>query len=148
VIDGLITLGIPLRALAGSYGFSKSSLFRHKKSHLAYFPNAKKARQVTTIQEGLWQILRSRDGMEMSGCHDGASRALGRLWNLNHATAIEDPFDRLRIATIEVFARLIPILWRDDSWSMKAREQNMKDYTAAIETLSSWGRDNGALETR
>ena len=94
VIDGLLTLGIPMRAIARSYGFSKSAVERHKRKHLPVSPDANKARQVKTIQEGLWKILCSRDGMRLSGCLDGARRALERLWNLNHETAIEEPLDR------------------------------------------------------
>ena len=57
IIDGLLTLGIPLRAIARSYGFPKSSIERHKRAHLPVFPNSEKARQMKPIEEGIWQIL-------------------------------------------------------------------------------------------
>jgi hypothetical protein len=145
VIDGLLTLGIPLRPIARRYRFSKSSLHRHKRRHLPVFPNAERAMQIQPIDEGLNQILNSWDGMRLSGPVDGAQRAIERLWKLNHATAIKnDPLDRLRILTIEALVYLIPILWRDRRWSLDTRESNMKDYEAAIKVLKSWGRDTGS----
>ena len=150
VIDGLLTLGIPLRAIARSCGFSKSSVERHKRRHLPVFPNVEKARQMKPIEEGLWQILNSRDGMRLSGPMDGAPRALERLWELNRGTATGSPLDQLRIATIVAFSYLFPILGRHP-WDFRNgeqnRKQNMKDYEAAIEVLKSWGRDNGAQKT-
>jgi len=146
VIDGLLTLGISLRAIARSYRFSKSSVERHKRRHLPVFPNAEKARQMKPIEKGLWQILDSRDGMRWSGPVDGAQRALERLWNLNHATAVEELLDRFRIVTIEAFSCLIPILWRNRSpfRAPEIDDQNRKDYKAALEALKSWGRDTEA----
>jgi hypothetical protein len=143
VIDGLLALGIPLRAIAHNYALPKSSVHRHSKRHVPTFRDTQRAVQVKEISEGLWRLLDSRDGMRLSGPVDGAQRALERLWNLNHATAIDDPLDRLRIVTIEAFASLIPILWRD-RWSLETRESNMKDYEAAIKKLKSWGRGTGA----
>jgi hypothetical protein len=148
VIDGLLTLGISLRAIARSYGFSKSALHRHKCRHLPVFPNAERAIQIKPIDEGLNQILNSWDGMQLSGPRDGAQRALERLWKLNHETAIkDDPLDQLRILTIEAFTRLLPILWRERRpfEYQKEYKQDMKNYVAGIETLKAWGRD---AETR
>ena len=144
VIDGLLTLGLSLRAIARSYGFSKSSVERHKRRHLPVFPDAEKARQMKPIDEGIWQILNARDGMRFSGPRDGAQLAIERLWKLNRATETGSPLDQFRIVTLAAFNCLYPALWRYDPWNPEAREQSMEDYKAAIELLKAWGRDTGA----
>jgi hypothetical protein len=143
-----LTLGISLRAIARSYGFSKSALHRHKCKHLPVFPNAERAIQIQPIDEGLGQILNSWDGMRLSGPVDGAQRALERLWKLNHETAVDDPLDRLRILTIEAFAYLMPILWRERRPFEYQEDyyRDMKDYEAAIKVLKSWGMGKGQPE--
>ena len=52
-IDGLLSLGFPLRSITQIFGLRKSSVDRHRRNHLPLFPNSEKAHQVVRGEEAL-----------------------------------------------------------------------------------------------
>ena len=147
VINGLLTLGIPLRALARSYGFSKSSVERRKQRHLPVFPYPERAREVVNgveLLRGPIYFLRRVDHVYAGRFQDCTWRVLCDLWKSLASTFGSNPTGRLQLVCLRAILRLAYIAARD--WW--AEEQNRKDLRIALQALESWGRDDRIAETQ
>jgi len=136
VIDGLLTLGTSLRAIARSYGFSKSSVDRHKQRHLPVFPDAEKAAQIVNGRGILHVPLVLLRQARYS--HD-ADDIAKRIWEGFMSLPVHDPVDELRRVIFVAVAYLVRA-----QGEFEAKE----DLQYALEALESWGRDNGDSEKR
>lgn len=145
VIDGLLTLGIPLRVIARSYGFSKSSTLRHKQRHLSIFPDTEKAREIMNgekLLSGPIYFLRRADDLYRGRLQDCAWRVLCDLWESLVSTFGSNPTGRLQLVGLEAIVHLAYISARN-GWDDK---QNRGDLQTALQALESW--DHGAGTTR
>jgi hypothetical protein len=131
VIDGLLTLGTSLRAIARSYGFSKSSVDRHKQRHLPVFPDAEKAAQIVNgrgiLHVPLLLLRQARYSRD-------ADDIVKRLWEGFMSLPVHDPVDELRRV---IFVAVVYLVRAQGEFEAK------EDLQYALEVLESWGRDNG-----
>ena len=103
VIDGLLVLGVPLRALAVAYKVSRSSLHRHKSNHSPTFPTSERAGQTVQAESVLPGVLNAFH--ELASCLSGsrfvelAEASLDALWEAFEALLTDDPRDSLLISS-------------------------------------------------
>ncbi|MGA2974007.1 MAG: hypothetical protein ABSF77_01725 [Spirochaetia bacterium] len=133
VIDGLLTLGIPLRAIARCYGFSKSSADRHKKNHLPTFPNAEKARQIV---DGVNALHVPMIYLRQARYSFDAEVIINRLFDSFMDTLGNNPLDSLR----RVMLIALAYLFRTAGSGNTAE----RDFEEALEVLESWGKTRDA----
>src|SRR5271169_1619689 len=91
-IDGLLTLGVPLRSLGRSYGLSKSSTERHKQNHLRTFPRPWEARQIV---DGINALHVPMVILRRNPHYYDAESLINRLWDALQATLGDNPHDEL-----------------------------------------------------
>jgi hypothetical protein len=139
VIDGLLVLGVPLRALAAEYRVSRSSLHRHKCNHTPTFPAGEQARQTVEAESvfpGLLDAFR-----ELANCWGGsrfvelAEASLDALWEAFESLLTDDPRDALLVRMASAAVRLGFI--RGHIYDGSDREQAQE----ILKDMESWGRD-------
>ena len=90
-IDGLLSLGFPLRSITQIFGLRKSSVDRHRQNHLPLFPNSEKAHQVVRGEEALHvPLLLLRDARYWA-----ATGIINRLWDILMRILGNSPRDEL-----------------------------------------------------
>jgi hypothetical protein len=134
VIDGLLTLGVPLRAIGISYGFSKSAVDRHKRNHLRTFPNAEKARQVVG---GINAIHVPMVILRRNPHYYDAQGLIKRLWDSLMAILGESPRDELCRVIIIAISYLERIRY---TWLSQRKEETERDFQMALKALGSWDK--------
>jgi hypothetical protein len=137
VIDGLLTLGIPLRAIATGYGLSRSSVFRHKQRHTPSFPGSEQARQIVEAESILPTLLDAFKNLAL--CWSGsrfvelADASLDALWEAFEALLTDNPRDSLLIRMANAAFRLGVVHGHVYNGSDFDEAQEM------LEALESWG---------
>ena len=124
VIDGLLVLRIPVRAVARSYGLARSALGRHRRNHLPPFRADGEARAVTEAGKLLpfmIEKLRYADRYNLGS----ARPVFDRLWRLLEASLGDSAEDRLLLALASASVWLF-------------RVQGHQDLRQAIAALKAW----------
>lgn len=140
LIDGLLTLGIPVRAVAGNFGLSRSALERHKQNHLPAFSNAGKARTVMDAAAILHPHIEKLKRADTYDLMHSTWPTFSALWKAFEDSLGDSPEDRLRrcLATACVW------LYRIQGRNGYERAADLEDVKQAIGALESWRRDSTA----
>ncbi len=147
IFDGLLTLGISTRTLAKNFGFSRSSVSRHKLRHLPAFPYPEGAREVVKGEKmlsGPIYFLQRADEVYRGRLQACAWRVLGDLCESLVSTFGGGTTGRLQYVCLNAIVHLSYVAARD--WL--AEKQNRKDLRVALHALESWGRDEETLQTQ
>jgi hypothetical protein len=134
VIDGLLVLGVPLRAIGKSYGLSKSSTNRHKQNHLRTFPDAEKARQIV---DGINAIHVPMVILRRNPHYYDAEGLINRLWHSLMATLGESPRDELCRVIVIAISYLKRIHYTCLS---QRKEETERDFQMALKALECWDK--------
>lgn len=135
MIDGLLTLGIPLRAVAGSYGLARSAVDRHKRNHLPAFPAAGEARAVLeagTLLPPLLEKLRRADRFNLQR---STWPAFNRLWEALEGSLGDSPQDRLLLCLASACV-----------WLFRVHDRG--DVREAVAALEAWRGNGGTPSAR
>lgn len=124
VVDGLLVLGIPLRAVTRSYGLARSALDRHRRLHLPRFSADSEARAVTEAGKLLPSAI---EKLRYAGRFNLASTwpVFDRLWRALDASLGDSAKDRLLLALASACV-----------WLFRVQEQS--DVRKAIRALEAW----------
>jgi hypothetical protein len=134
VIDGLLTLGVPLRALEKSYGVSRSATERHKQNHLRTFHDAEKARQVV---DGINAIHVPMVILRRNPHYYDAESLINRLWDGLDGMLSESPRDELCRVIVIAISYLERIQY---TWLSQRKEETERDFQMALKALESWDK--------
>ena len=143
VIDGLLTLGIPIRVVARNFGLTRSSLDRHRRHHLPTFASAETARKVVGAAKLLGQVvaqLKRASGLALfdetrNALLDEAWTAFEKLWTAFEQSLGDSADDRLRFCLADACLWLYRVQARIP-WIQA--EENLEDVRHAIAALESW----------
>ena len=134
LIDGLLTLGIPVRTVSGNYGLTRSAIERHKQNHLPVFPRTEQARSVVEAETVLPALIEKLKSGDQNDLMRETWPVFNALWKAFENTLDDSPQDRLRLCLATACAWLYRIQGRD----YYAREANLEDVRAAVRALESW----------
>ena len=96
MIDGLLTLGIPVRTVAGNYELSRSALERHKQNHLPVFPNEERARAVVDAAATIHPHLEKLKRADKYDLMRSTWPTFNALWKAFEDSLGDSPEDRFR----------------------------------------------------
>lgn len=134
LIDGLLTLGIPVRTVSGNYELSRSALERHKQRHLTAFPSAGKARAVMDAGAILYPHIEKLRRADKHDLMRSTWPTFSALWKVFEDSLGDSPEDRLRLCLASACCWLYRIQGRNGY----EREANLEDARQAIGALESW----------
>ena len=147
-IDGLLTLGIPIRVIARNFGLTRSSVDRHKRHHLPTFEKAETARSVVRAEELLYPMLVNLRRSDITTFRGEATVAFRKAWDLFESTLDDSPENRLRycLALACVWLSRVDgrIVWYGGYEFPSFDKRDLPEFRRAIAALE-WWRD-GMLE--
>jgi len=130
VIDGLLTLGTPLRAVAGGYALTRSALDRHRRNHLPRFPADGEARAVTEAEELLPSMIETLKRADRYNLQRSTWPVFNRLWEALESSLGDSAQDRLLLSLASACV-----------WLYRVQEHN--DVREAVRALEAWWRKGG-----
>ncbi len=125
VIDGLLVLRVPLRAIARNHGLARSALDRHRRFHLPAIPDASKARATMRADEIVPFSIEKLKFANSTGFIATARPVFDRLWEGLLDCLSDSPEDRLFLALASA------CIWL-------CRPQGGDDIRKAIHLLEGW----------
>ncbi len=132
-IDGLLSLGFPLRSITQVFGLRKSSVDRHRQHHLSLFPNSEKARQVVNGLEALHVPLLL---LRRAGWWEDSRDIINRLWKILMDSLGNSPQDELCRSIIQA----LPFLWQINWRVFNSGNEIAECFQGAREQLEAWGK--------
>jgi len=133
-IDGLLTLGIPVRTVATNYALTRSAAERHKQNHLPTFPMAEKARSVIKAEKLLAPLIEKLKTADEDNLLESTWPVFDALWKAFENTLDDSPKDWLLLYLAKACIWLYRIRGRD----YDAYEANLADVREAIQVLELW----------
>lgn len=144
LIDGLLVLGTPLRAMATAFGLSRSSLHRHKLRHTPTFRASHRGREIVQAETVLRKLLEAfRALAESHGSRfvELAQEATETLYGTFDALLNDSPRNRLLIRMASAAYRLGIVHGHIYVGS------DVEEAKAVLEALESWGGDKNEAKT-
>jgi hypothetical protein len=134
LIDGLLTLGVPVRAIAINYRAARSAIERHKQNHLACLPiaqNARLAQKAVSVFPPLIEKLKSVDEDDLV---QSTWPVFKDIWEAFMSTVGDTSIAKLQTC----LAKACIWLYRVQARTEYEYEANHADVGRAIQELELW----------
>lgn len=132
IVDALLTLGVPIRAVARNYTLTRSAVGRHKQNHVPRFPAGGKARLMLQAEELLPPVIEKLKHVDRYNPERVTWPVFSKLWKALEDGLSDSPQDELWLCLASACVWLY-------------RVQDKEDVRQAIAALESWGVNGGTL---